>query len=285
MVSETLPMGGPNGTEYWDYNGLGQETEFIDFDGNETDYTYYGTGSTYGAPGQLETKTVKDPSGTTYETVTYEYNQNYTQGSYQDIVNDSLYSTPTTSTYDVNGNLIKIQSPQGTINYTYDPATGEEIEVSSPDPLSGTDTDTHYGYDQAGELTTVTVTSLDDQTLATPLVTSYSYDLDGNLIQTQNANGTTETRTYNDVNELTSIIDSGPFGVYASFAYTYYPPGKCTRKRISGGGTDTYSYDNLYRLTEQAISDPSLGNSTYLYVVRSGRQPRLGDRHDLLGHR
>jgi RHS repeat-associated protein len=270
MISETLPMGGPNGTEYWDYNGLGQETEFIDFDGNETDYAYYGTGSTYGAPGQLETKTVYayNNLSTPYETVTYEYNQNYntTSGSYQDIVNDSLYSTPTTSTYDVNGNLVQITSPQGTINYTYDPATGEEIEVSSPYPVSGTDTDTHYSYDQAGELISVTVTSLDDQTLATPLVTSYTYDLDGNLIQTQNANGTSEKRTYNDVNELTSIVDSGQFGVYASFAYTYDAAGHVKTETDLGGRSDQYTYDSLYRLTEQAITDPSQGNSTYVYT-------------------
>ena len=50
MVQETLPMGQ---TESWQYNGVGQETEFIDFDGNETDYTYYGTGSTYGSPASL----------------------------------------------------------------------------------------------------------------------------------------------------------------------------------------------------------------------------------------
>ena len=127
-------------------------------------------------PGQLETKTVYAYNNLTtpYETVTYEYNQSFTtQGSYQDIVNDSL-SGVTTSTYDVNGNLVQITSQQGTINYTYDLATGEEIEVSSPDPVSGTDTDTHYSYNQAGELISVTVTRLDDQTLATPLVTSYT---------------------------------------------------------------------------------------------------------------
>ena len=109
--------------------------------------------------------------------------------------------------------------------------------------------------------------------LSTPLVTSYSYDLDGNLISTENANGTTETRTYNDVNELTSIVDSGPFGVYASFAYTYDPAGQVLTETDLGGRTDKYSYDSLYRLTEQAISDPSLGASSYVYA------------YDLVGNR
>ena len=82
----------------------------------------------------------------------------------------------------------------------------------------------------------MTVTSLDDQKLATPLVTSYSYDLHGDLVYTQNANGTTEKRSYNDVNELTSIVDSGPWGVYASFAYTYYPAGQVHTETDLGGG-------------------------------------------------
>ena len=215
--------------------------------------------------GQLETKTVYAYNNLTtpYETVAYEYNQSYTpQGSYQNIVNDSL-SGVTTSTYDVNGNLVQIASLQGTINYTYDEATGEETEVST------TNTVTQYGYDQAGEMKSVTVTKIDGQPLNTPsnppLVTSYSYDLDGDLILTQNANGTTETRTYNNLNELTSIVDSGPFGAYASFAYTYDPAGHVLTETDLGGGTDQYTYDSLYRLTEQAISDPSLGNSTYAY--------------------
>ena len=106
-------------------------------------------------------------------------------------------------------------------------------------------------------MTTVTVTSSTAKRCRTPLVTSYSYDLDGNLILTQNANGTTETRTYNNVNELTSIVDSEPLGVYASFAYTYDLAGHVLTETDLGGRTDTYTYDSLYRLTEEAISDPS----------------------------
>ena len=61
---------------------LGELTEFTDFDGNVTDYTYYGTRSTDGVPGQLETEDgLRYTDQTTpYETVTYEYNQNYSAG-------------------------------------------------------------------------------------------------------------------------------------------------------------------------------------------------------------
>ena len=83
------------------------------------------------------------------------------------------------------------------------------------------------------------MTELQGATLSTPLVTSCSYDLDGNLSQTQNADGTTETRSYNKVNELTSITDSGPFGVYASFAYTYDLAALVRTETDLGGATDS----------------------------------------------
>ena len=106
------------------------------------------------------------------------------------------------------------------------------------------------------------MTELDGQTLTPPLVTAYSYDLDGNLVSTQNANGTTETRTYNDLNELTSIVDTNALGVYASFAYTYDLAGHVLTETDLGGRTDTYTYDNLYRLTEESIIGPAPGDST-----------------------
>jgi YD repeat-containing protein len=172
MVSETLPG---TQTETWVYNPLGEMTSSTDFDGNVTHYGYDGLG-------RLTTKTIYAFSNLTtpYETVTYAYNINYdAQGDYHDTVTDSLDGV-TDSEYDVNGRLIKLTSPQGTINYAYDPATGAETEVST------SNTDTHYGYDQADEMTSVTVTRLDGATpLASPLVTGYAYNLDGELASTR----------------------------------------------------------------------------------------------------
>jgi YD repeat-containing protein len=139
--------------------------------------------------------------------------------------------------------------------------------------LLRTITDTQYAYDQAGELKTVTVSTLDGQTLTPPLVTAYSYDLNSNLVSTQNANGTTEARTYNSLNELTSIVDTNSSGVYASFAYTYDLAGHVLTETDLDGRTDTYSYDNLYRLTEESISDPSTGSRTLTWT------------YDLVGNR
>jgi RHS repeat-associated protein len=242
---------------------VGQTLTFTDFDGNVTDY------NTYDVLGRLTKKTIYAYTNLTspYETVTYAYNINYTpQGTYQDTVTDSL-SGLTTSTFDVNGNLIQITSPQGTVNYSYDPATGNEIEVST------TNTDTRYGYDQAGEMNTVTVAKLDGQTLASPLVTDYGYNLNGELVSTQDANGTTEARTYNALNKLTSITDSGPWGVLASFIYTYDLAGHVLSETDLNGRTDYYTYDGLYRLTKQSISDPAAGLRTLTWA------------YDLVGNR
>ena len=233
-------------------------TSQTDFDGNVTDYSY-------NSLGQLSTKTVYASSnlGTPYETVTYAYNVNYNaQGDYYDTVTDSLGGTTDTE-YDANGHVIAITttSPQSSaIAYNYDPATGSEIEESTAN------TDIHYAYDAAGELTSVTVTRLDGQPLSAPLVTTYAYDLDGNLISTQNANGTTETRTYDKLNRVTSIVDTGPSGTIASFAYTYDLAGHQISETDLSGRTDVYIYDNLYRLTEENISDPALGTRTVTYT-------------------
>ncbi len=259
-LSETLPMGGAHGTETWAYDALGQLQASTDFNGDVTQYAYY-TSTTQGVtPGSLETETIEAPGGSTYDTITYTYGEANPdpQGNYTNTVSDTLGNS-ISDTYDVNGNLVQIAStvptPGGTsnftINYTYNLATGQETGVSTAN------TNIQYAYDQAGELLTVTTTELDGTTLPAPLVTSYVYDLDGRLVSTQNANGTTETRSYNAVGELTSIVDANGTGTFASFVYSYDPAGRVLTETDFGGRTDQYTYDADGRLTEQVINDPS----------------------------
>ena len=118
----------------------------------------------------------------------------------------------------------------------------------------------------------MTVTKLDGKPLSLPLVTSYSYDVDGNLISTQNANGTTETPSYH---VLAADVDRGHRVLRhtISFAYTYDPAGHVLTETDTSGRLDTYSYDSLYRVTQQSITDPSAGNSSisYSYDLVSNR--------------
>ncbi len=220
------------------------------------------------APGQLEQETIYAAgSQTAYETITYQYHANEdSKGDYHDIVSSTtgVGTTTTDSEYDVNGNLIQITTTEPAasnvkntqIDYTYNLATGEETGVSTGD------TSIQYGYDQAGELTSVTVNELNDQPVAPSLVTSYTYNSDGDLSTTQNANGTTESRDYNSLGRLMSIVDFNASGIYAQFDYTYDSDGNVLTETDISGRTDTYTYDGLGRVTREVISDPQAGSRT-----------------------
>ncbi|MDR3665124.1 MAG: proprotein convertase P-domain-containing protein, partial [Mycobacterium sp.] len=174
-VSETLPMGQ---TESWSYNALGQLASSTDFDGNTIHYTY-------DDQGRVTEKDDYAPHATSPSvTVTYTYDNPDTtnDGGHYDTV-----TTPeglTTSYYDVNGNLVKQESPEGTIEYTYNLATGLETSVSTAN------TAIQYGYDALGRMSTVTVTELDGAAVSAPLVTTYGYDVNGDLVTTYQPNGT-----------------------------------------------------------------------------------------------
>jgi RHS repeat-associated protein len=250
-VSETLPMGQ---AETWAYNAPGQLTTATDFDGNQAKYQY-------DALGRVQRKDLYLASNLTApsETDTYTY-QNWDgngDGGYTNTVTGP--GGTTTSQYDVHGNLVSVASPQGTINYSYDLATGRETEVSTAN------TDIQYAYDQEGRLSTVTTTKLDGATLGTPLVTTYGYDLNNNLVSTSLPNGTSETRTYDVLNRLVSLTNTGPSGVISGYTYAMDPVGHRTAVQENTGRRVEYTYDNLYRLVQEAITDPVSGNRTLTY--------------------
>ena len=268
MLTETLPL---SQTEVWWYNSVGELTEQTHFDGNVTDYTYYRP-----RPTHRETIYAYTDQTTPYETVSYAYNVNYdSEGDYHDTVTDTLAGAAepsvTDSEYDVNGNLIQITSPQGTINYAYDPATGEETEVST------SNTDTQYGYDEAGELK-----RHGDQARRRDAYLAPGHLL---LVRSRRQPGLDPERerhdrgtTYNNLNELTSIVDTGPSSVvYASFAYTYDLAGHVLMETDLGGRTVMYSYDSLYRLAGESISDPASGDSRtrtpIIWLATASRRP------------
>ena len=64
-----------------------------------------------------------------------------------------------------------------------------------------------------GRLAAVTVVALDGAQLATPLVTSYFYDLADDLVATHEANGTAEYRTYDALNRLLAVEDVSASGI------------------------------------------------------------------------
>ncbi len=259
-TSETLATlaDGTTPTETWAYNGLGQLASSTDFDGNLTD-------DTYDTQGRLATKAAYAKGSTTaYDTVTYTYDTPDPDGDggHSDTVSSTLSGT-TTSDYDVHGNLVKLATPQGTIRYTYDPATGAKKGVTTAN------TDILYNYNDLGQLTKVTADRLDGQ--AASQVTTYTYDAAGNLKTTTLPNGTVETRTYGALNRLASISTTvganGPIVFSASYARD--ADGRITVARENQGGTAheyNYAYDADGRLLKETIDPNSSSPRTLSYA-------------------
>jgi RHS repeat-associated protein len=259
-VSETLTMASQSDpfTETWSYNALDQLASSIDFDGQTISYQY-------DALGRVNQKADYAHGATTpSELVTYGYEipDTNNDGGYTDTVTVTRggSSSTTTSFFDVHGNLVQVASPQGTINYSYDPATGAKTEEST------FNTDIQYVYDQLGRLVQVKTLKLDGAILTTPLITTYAYDLNDNLVSTVEPNGVTETRTYDSLNRLVSITDTGPSGVIASFKYALDPSGTRLWVDELGGRRDAYSYDDLGRLIEETITAPGTTTRTIQYT-------------------
>lgn len=155
--------------------------------------------------------------------------------------------------YDHQGRLLSRQDPDGpyllsgnTIEYSYDEA-GNRTSVTTP---NGSVT---YGYDERNRLTTV----LDDDLN----LTTYTYDDANNLVRTAFPNDTVETRRYDDLNRLVELktvyVDptTGAETVLTGFDYTLNQSGHRLAVTEADGRQVNYTYDELYRLTEENINN------------------------------
>jgi len=113
-----------------------------------------------------------------------------------------------------------------------------------------------YGYDQLNRLATVT----DSQ----GGVTTQSFDENGNLAGVAYGNGVTTSHSFDSLNRLTQLETVDGIGtVLQSYAYTLAVTGHRTRIDEQGGVqggvpgavSRNYSYDALYRLTEDRVED------------------------------
>jgi YD repeat-containing protein len=172
-------------------------------------------------------------------------------------VDGALVDTITHYTYDpVTGQEASISSPEGTIDYTYDPATGELIDTSTDG------TNTHYGYDAQGQLQDVHVTELDGS--AVDQTTTYAYDPAGNLASVTQPDDVTTVYNYNDLNRLTDELATNTATNEPIFSDHYDLNADGTRQDVietqyNGDGsvfakTQTdWSYDADGRMTEEQL--------------------------------
>jgi RHS repeat-associated protein len=162
-------------------------------------------------------------------------------------------SGTTIYTYDAQDRLQTKATPQGTLTYTYDTAGN----VASMTSSNANGVSVGYTYDSLNRLATV----VDNRLPVGQNTTTYSYDPASNLATVTYPNGLQSSFTYDNLNRITAMN-----AAKASYSYTLSPTGNRTGAVESSGRVVNWSYDNIYRLTNEAISlDPHSVNGSVGY--------------------
>jgi YD repeat-containing protein len=161
-------------------------------------------------------------------------------------------SGTTTYSYDNLERLTRKATPEGTLSYTYD-AAGNLATMTSSNTNGAS---VAYTYDDLNRLSTVV-----DNRLTGQNATTYTYDAASNLATATYPNGLQATFNYDRLNRLTSVVSP-----VSGYLYQLGPTGNRTNATELPGRTLSWSYDGIYRLTNEAISsDPSNKNGTVSY--------------------
>jgi len=159
----------------------------------------------------------------------------------------------TTWTYDALGRLTGIEDPYGNaVTYSYDVRDRKQTMV-----VSGVGVTT-YGYDSQGRLGTI----------RNPYgeLTTYSYDALDRTSRQDNANGTYSAYDYDAAGRLTAAANKKSDGSAISiFTYTYDAAGNRTGVSEADGDLVTWSYDSVYRLTQEQRNGGNAYNIGYTY--------------------
>jgi RHS repeat-associated protein len=208
-------------------------------------------------------------------------------------VTDSLNGT-TATTYNADGQTIRIASPEGIVNHDYDPSTSQLMRTWTGTDAAAPTTATEYTYDSLGRLKTVTQTHRDVTDIADE-TTQYVYDVLGNLDETWQGNGVVSDYTYDDMNRLDLLTHYAPEDgtddandfhdntIIASYDYTLREDGFRTGTvETSADGVTIigWTYDNLGRLTSETYDsyDDSLDYATtYIMDLVGNRLEKLTD--------
>src|SRR6516164_7107219 len=142
--------------------------------------------------------------------------------------------------------LTQKQTPEGTLNYTYD-AAGHLASMTSSHTNG---VSVSYTYDSLNRLHTVV-----DSKLGT---TTYSYDNANNVFTVAYPNGVTTTYGYDLLNRINGLGYTTQTGVYS---YQRDNAGKLTNATEPSGRQVVWNYDGINRLTQETISSAPSGKS------------------------
>ena len=264
------------------YDGLGRRVAAQDLH-DPADTTYFGTWTyTYDDAGNL-TEKVDSKSQTidyTYDDINRPLTENYTGNAGTEVtyVYDSgtdgkghLTSMATgvitqTNTWNANNGLKSeskvINSTTYLTSYTYN-RQGNQLIITNPDS-----SEVKYIYNGAGLLNQVQ--RKESGGIYTDVVSNFDYSPTEQPITISYQNGATTTNTYDSTKlyRLTAKVTTIASSSHAQdLAYTYDAVGNITQiidaSSTSTSKTANYTYDDLYRLTQAAITSVAGGQSTY----------------------
>jgi RHS repeat-associated protein len=241
LNQEMMPAGQ---TQTRTYDSAGNLATLTDYNGNITKYTYDSLNRLLSRAPQ--------PSATTPAPTDTPESFTYTPTGKRATMTDA--SGTTTYSYDDHDRLISKATPQGTLTYTYDAAGN----VASMQSSNTNGVSVAYTYDNLNRLSTV----VDNRLPGGQNTTTYAYDPASNLATVTYPNGLQSQFTYDDLNRVTALNN-------AKASYTYTLDGTVgNRKQVteSSGRTVNWSYDGIYRLTQETISlDPHSNNGSVAY--------------------
>jgi len=252
-----------NNTTHYSYDGMGNNTGIEDAKGNRSQLRYDPLGRL--------TEEVS-PSGltTSYE---HDENGNVVRRTQQ----GSGHTYTTRYSYDNSDNLSWVEDPQGNrIEYSYDLLNRKAEERFTVD---GNQLKRRYTYDNRGRLKAITnernqtttsfYTSLGQlKYRVNPLqqtVISYEYDKNGNVTQTEDAEGRRLTTAYDVLGRKERVTDS--LGNYE--AWEYSEAGLVSRHRDARGNDTRYEYDAAGNL--EKVTDAEGGKTTATYDGNGNR--------------
>jgi RHS repeat-associated protein len=252
---------------YYEYDSLGRRSATV-LPLNQR------SGMTYDEVGNL--KTMTDYNG---HIVTYVYDElnRLSEKQFQD-------GSKVQYGYTLNGlqDTVTFRNGAGLVTsfYNYDYDVRDRL-VKRTDAIGGVERSIAYGYDIASNMTSVTTASgittysydernrLDLVKQNNVLQADYDYDAANRLIKTSFGNNTTETRVYDNLNRLKELTSQRGNVLLSKYVYTLDKVGnrKAATETVNGQGRAiAYTYDDLYRLTDEAIVDGVNGNRTSHYV-------------------
>ena len=231
LTSKILPDG--SSTETRTYDTAGNLLSLQHFNGKTTTYAY----------DQLDRLLTRTPDSSYGEpVVSFTYTATGKRASMTDASGTTNY------TYDGLDRLTAKATPEGTLNYAYDTAGN----VASMSSSNANGVSVGYTYDSLNRLSTV----VDNRLGSGQNTTTYTYDAASNLVTASYPDTLQSTFHYDQLNRLTALTTPN-----SGYLYQLGQTGNRNNATELTGRILNWSYDGIYRLTSETISQDPAGKN------------------------